>query len=174
MLKELIGEGFYFYSATVTFFLFNLITVFLVAKITVRISSHSVAVFPFTVIFLFFSADCWTYFLGISSPFLWFPLLYLSFVFRSGVWPVLYFRQILKQLYWQPMCGALQLGENEPTPITGDLPVFTLFCLTVLTPLPSVPQIWDSRSLSSPCTCHCAIGGYRLEKILLLFMGKMD
>lgn len=65
------------------------------------------------------------------------------------------------------MCGALQLGENEPTPITGDLLVFTPFCLTLLTPPPSVPQIWDSRSLSSACPCHCSTGGYRLEELLL-------
>lgn len=86
----------------------------------------------------------------------------LSFHFRNSAWPVLYSSLIVKQLCWQQMFGALQLGENEPTPIFRDPLVFTQYCLTVLTALPSVLQVWDSRTLSSPCTCHRSTGGYRL------------
>lgn len=98
----------------------------------------------------------------VSCPPIDFPFS-LSFYFRSGAWPGLYSSLIPKRLCWQQMCGVLQLGENEATPIFRD-PLVFIHCLTQLAALPSVPQVWDSRTMSSPCTCHCATGGYRLGK----------
>lgn len=116
--------------------------------------------------------DCGICFSVVSCPPIDFPSS-LSFYFRSGVWPGLYFSLIPKRLCWQQMCGALQLGENETPPIFRDPVVFIQYCLTAV---PSVPQVWDSRTLSSPCSCHCATGGYRLEKsqLIQLLMGKME
>lgn len=142
--------------------------------ITFRISSLSSQWFLFHFDFLlFFSIEVYLSFVFsvFSCPPIVFPSS-LSFNFRSSAWPVLYFSLIVKQLCWQQMFGALQLGENEPTPIFRDPLVFTQHCLTVLTALPSVPQVWDSRTLSSPRTCHRATGGYRLgEKSVIRTIG---
>lgn len=142
------------------FFLLNVTT--FCSSLWIRISSHSVAAF-FTFL-CYYSVDCGICFSVVSCPPIDFPSS-LSFYFRSGVWPGLYFSLIPKRLCWQQMCGALQLGENETPPIFRDPVVFIQYCLTAV---PSVPQVWDSRTLSSPCSCHCATGGYRLEKSQLI------